>query len=118
MATLSLLLCTSVGSGATPPRAGVHGERHKIICVEATRFKFSPPTITLKTGERVTLRLVSKDVKHGLRIPELGLDIAAPAGGAADVAIVPVKTGVFLGSCSVFCGTGHHSMALTVEVRP
>ena len=115
MGWISLLLSTSVGLRAIGPESGFH---ERVVRIEASRFEFTPNNIILKRGERVRLRLTGNDVKHGLRIPELGIDIVIPAGKAADLVLAPAKTGTFVGKCSVFCGADHKAMALTVEVRP
>ena len=37
-------------------------------------------------------------------------------GGTAEIAFTPDKTGTFVGHCSVFCGSGHGEMTLTLHV--
>lgn len=119
MGAISLLLYVSAGITATAPYGSVHRRRHeRIIQIEAKRFEFNPNTIVVKRGERVRLRLIgADDAKHGLRIPDLGVDTEIAAGQSADVVIEPAKTGTFAGTCSVYCGAGHKSMAITVEVH-
>ncbi len=86
------------------------------IEVIAKRFAFEPAEITLKKGQPVILVLDSKDAAHGLRFRELNLDVKARAGGTAEVQFTPDKTGDFTGHCSVFCGSGHGGMVLTLHV--
>lgn len=86
------------------------------IEVVANRFSFSPGEIVLKRGEPVILVLRSADVAHGLRFRELNLDVKVGKGGTAEVQFTPDKTGDFVGHCSVFCGSGHGSMTLTLRV--
>lgn len=86
------------------------------IEISAKRFSFEPAEITLKQGEPIDLVLTSVDVAHGLRIRELGLDVKAKKGQTAEVNFTPGKVGTFVGRCSVFCGSGHGSMKLTVHV--
>lgn len=91
---------------------------HRVEVV-ARRFSFTPSEITVKKGEPVLLVLESKDVGHGLRLRELKVDLKTPKnGGTAQVQFTPQLTGDFVGHCSVFCGTGHGSMALTLHVVP
>lgn len=82
----------------------------------AKRFVFEPAEITLKRGQAVDLVLTSKDVSHGLRVRELGVDLKVSKGGTSEVHFTPNKTGVFVAHCSVFCGSGHGSMKLTLHV--
>ncbi len=86
------------------------------IEVTAKRFEFEPGEITLKKGQPVVLVLNSKDAAHGLRFRELNVDIKVGANGTKEVQFTPDKIGDFIGHCSVFCGSGHGSMTLTLHV--
>lgn len=86
------------------------------IEIVAKRFAFTPSVITLKEGVPVVLVLTSKDVSHGLKFKELGLNIKAKKGTTSRATFTPEKTGTFVGECSVFCGSGHGSMKLTLHV--
>jgi cytochrome c oxidase subunit 2 len=46
----------------------------------------------------------------------LNLDLKAGKGQTTQATITPDKTGDFVGHCSVFCGTGHGKMTLTIHV--
>jgi cytochrome c oxidase subunit 2 len=86
------------------------------IEVAAKRFAFEPATIELQKGVPVILVLKSVDVPHGLRFRELNVDVKAPKGGSGEVQFTPDKDGDFVGHCSVFCGSGHGSMSMTIHV--
>lgn len=86
------------------------------IEVTAKRFAFDPGELTLKKGEPVTLVLKSADVAHGIRIKQLGIEVKVGKGQTSELAFTPDKTGTFVGHCSVFCGSGHGGMTLTVHV--
>lgn len=86
------------------------------VQVTAQRFSFSPAELTLKRGTPVTLVLISRDVAHGLRFRELGFEIKVDKGKVAEKTFTPEKIGDFVGHCSVFCGSGHGSMMLTLHV--
>jgi cytochrome c oxidase subunit 2 len=86
------------------------------IEVTAKRFDFTPGEITLKKGEPVVLVLKSADVAHGVRFRELNVTVNAGKGQTSEVTFTPDKVGTFVGHCSVFCGSGHGSMALTLHV--
>jgi cytochrome c oxidase subunit 2 len=86
------------------------------IEVTAKRFNFTPGEITLKKGEPVVLVLKSADVPHGIRFKELGVEGKVGKGGTTEIAFTPDKTGTFVGHCSVFCGSGHGGMTLTLHV--
>jgi cytochrome c oxidase subunit 2 len=86
------------------------------IEVIAKRFSFTPGDITLKRGEPVILVLKSIDVRHGIRFKELGIETKVAKGQSSQLAFTPDRTGTFTSHCSVFCGSGHGAMALTLHV--
>jgi cytochrome c oxidase subunit 2 len=102
--------------------AGMHSapvkaqDEVKRVEVVAKRFSFEPATLTLKKGEPVVLVLKSADEAHGLRFRELNLDVRVGKGGTSEVRFTPDKAGDFVGHCSVFCGSGHGAMMLTLHV--
>lgn len=86
------------------------------IEVTAKRFTFTPGEITLKKGVPVVLVLTSADVDHGLKFKELNVNVKAKKGQTSEVNFTPDRVGTFVGQCSVFCGSGHGSMKLTLHV--
>jgi cytochrome c oxidase subunit 2 len=86
------------------------------IEITAHRFEFAPAEITLKKDEPVMIVLNSADVAHGLRFRDLNLDLKADKGQTSELPFTPTKTGDFVGKCSVFCGSGHGRMKLTLHV--
>jgi len=111
-ATSTILLC---GSALFNQSGGTQVAPRQIE-VMVSRFTFSPAEITVKKSHPVVLLLKSSDVAHGLRFRELNLDARIPQGGTAEMRFTPDKTGDFVGHCSVFCGSGHGEMALTLHV--
>lgn len=90
----------------------------RVIAIHAKRYAFVPSEITLHKGQTANLLLVSDDVPHGLAVKELGIHADLVHGSPVKVAVTPLETGDFDGTCSRFCGSGHRSMALTVHVVP
>jgi cytochrome c oxidase subunit 2 len=86
------------------------------IEIAARRFSYDPSNITVKKGQPVVLVIKSLDVAHGLRFRELNLNAKVDKGGTAEMQFTPDKTGDFVGHCSVFCGSGHGEMTLTLHV--
>jgi cytochrome c oxidase subunit 2 len=86
------------------------------IEVSVKRFEYSPAEIALKKGEPVVLVLTTEDVAHGLKFKELNLNSKFEKGKPSELAFTPDKAGDFVGHCSVFCGSGHGSMTLTLHV--
>jgi cytochrome c oxidase subunit II len=114
--TRLLLLTAALLAVAGPAHVVFAQAAPQRIEITAKRFSFTPGEITLKKGQPVVLVLKSMDVGHGLRIRDLGVDMKVKAGQTAEVTITPDKVGDFVGHCSVFCGSGHGSMAITLHV--
>ena len=114
---LLLVLCVALTVGGILSTHFVRAqEAPKRIEVVAKRFEFQPAEITVKKGQPLVLVLKSEDVAHGLRFRELNVDVKVAKGGTAEVQFTPDRTGDFVGHCSVFCGSGHGSMMLTLHV--
>jgi cytochrome c oxidase subunit 2 len=88
----------------------------KRIDVSVKKFGYAPAEITLKKGEPVVLVLTTEDVTHGLKFKELNLNTRIEKGKPSELAFTPDSAGDFVGHCSVFCGSGHGSMTLTLHV--
>jgi cytochrome c oxidase subunit II len=91
-------------------------EAPKKIDVSVKKFGYEPAEITLKKGQPVVLELTTQDVAHGLKFKELNLNTKIEKGKTAELAFTPSQVGDFVGHCSVFCGSGHGSMTLTLHV--
>jgi cytochrome c oxidase subunit II len=88
----------------------------KRIEIHATKYSFTPSEITLKKGQPVILVLTSDDVTHGLKVSELNIKVEVKKGHPEEVPITPTQTGHFVGKCAHFCGKGHGSMTLAIDV--
>jgi cytochrome c oxidase subunit II len=113
---LLVALAGVLSTGAALVRSTPAQDGPKRVEVVSKKFAFEPGEITLKKGQPVILVLKSEDVAHGLRFRELNVDIKVDKGGTGEVKFTPDKTGDFVGHCSVFCGSGHGAMTLTLHV--
>jgi cytochrome c oxidase subunit II len=113
---LRLPIAVAVCLFAIAPALPLHPQGTKRVEIVAKRFTFTPGDVTLKKGEPVVLVLKSEDVDHGLKFSELNVNIKAKKGQSSEVTFTPAKAGNFTGVCSVFCGSGHGSMKLTLHV--
>jgi cytochrome c oxidase subunit 2 len=104
-----------VASGLSSPIARADAAPQRID-ITAKRFAFEPGQITLKKGQPVVLVVKSSDVAHGIRFRELNVEVKVGAHGTSEAHFTPQKTGDFVGHCSVFCGSGHGGMVLTLHV--
>jgi cytochrome c oxidase subunit 2 len=86
------------------------------IEISAKRFEFVPSVITVKKGEPVEIVLTTADVPHGLKFPDFNQQVRIAKGAPSTLRFTPDKAGDFTGACSVFCGSGHGKMKLTLHV--
>jgi cytochrome c oxidase subunit 2 len=82
----------------------------RIIKMTASRYKFEPDTITVKSGEKIRLLVTSADVSHGLIIPDFKVSLVIDAKKTASVEFIADKKGTFHAHCGVYCGPGHSHM--------
>lgn len=80
-------------------------------------FSFTPNTITVPAGSRVTFYVTSADVEHGFSIPETGVNTMVTPGWVSSVSHTFAKRGTYLLVCNEYCGGGHQLMAAKVEVK-
>ena len=89
----------------------------RVVEIHAKRFSFSPDLVTLKRGERVTIRLIGDDRAHGLLVKPLGIDLDAPPNAPHEITIVPAQPGTYAAICDHYCGMGHGGMKMTFIVE-
>jgi cytochrome c oxidase subunit 2 len=115
VSVLAIVLAALLSSAPLRPSIAAESAPRRVEVV-ARRYVFTPSDVNLRRGERVILVLKSVDVPHGVRFRELNVDVKAPKGGQGEVQFTPQITGDFVGHCSVFCGSGHGSMTMTLHV--
>lgn len=112
----SMLLALALTGALSAPLPMCAQSAPRRIDIVAKRFEFTPGEIDLKKGVPVVLALTSQDVAHGLKFKALNLNLKVKKGETSEVTFTPEQTGTFVGQCSVFCGSGHGSMKLTLHV--
>jgi cytochrome c oxidase subunit 2 len=112
----TLFAVLMLGAIAHSPSTLLTQQPARTIDIHARRYKFDPSEITLKKGEPVTLRLISDDVPHSLRVPGLAINLEVSHDHPAEMTITPSSVGDFKGECGRFCGIGHGKMKLTIHV--
>lgn len=111
VASTAILMITILSNQPTAAQAAP-----RRIEVTASKFAFAPGEITLKKNQPVIVVLKSSDAAHGLKFSELNLNAKFDKSKPAEMSFTPDKTGNFVGHCSVFCGSGHGAMTLTLHV--
>jgi cytochrome c oxidase subunit 2 len=86
--------------------------------VEASRFAYSPERIRVNKGDSVTIRLVSRDVGHGLYLDGYDLETVAHPDQEGVLEFIADKPGVFRFRCNLTCGPLHPFMIGQLEVAP
>lgn len=89
----------------------------KTFNVTAKKWEFSPSTITVNEGDVVVMHVTSVDVDHGIAITAFGVNETLKPGVTKTIQFVADKKGTYSFFCSVFCGSGHSSMAGTLIVK-
>lgn len=78
--------------------------------INASTFQFVPGEITVNPGDRVTIKLISHDVVHGLALDSSDFELKAEPGVPAVGTFVADHAGVFRFRCTVTCGNLHPFM--------
>ncbi|MBS3091690.1 cupredoxin domain-containing protein [Candidatus Pacearchaeota archaeon] len=76
----------------------------EMININASRWSYTPDTITVKKDQPVKIIINNQDTTHGISIPELGVM------GIGSVEFTPNKTGTFQFRCPTRCGVDHINM--------
>jgi cytochrome c oxidase subunit 2 len=105
----ALSACGSSGSSDSKgaPTAPSSSDGGSTITITASNFKFEPAEIKVKKGDKVTLKLDSKEGMHGISQPDLNIDLKKTG---ETVTFTADKTGTFVFACNVMCGAGHPNM--------
>ena len=86
------------------------------LTIESGGFYFKPNFIKAKLGQKVTIHIDTKGVRHTFTITELGVDVQTPGGQITDVTFIASQKGSFVFYCAM---AGHRDQGqwgtLTVE---
>jgi len=83
-----------------------------------TQFMFVPRCIAVPQGRRITLRISTPDVIHGILITGTNVNTMVVPGFVSQVHTEIERTGDLLMPCHEYCGLGHSEMWATVQVLP
>ncbi len=82
----------------------------RVIEINVKNWQFDPNVITVKKGEKVTLKIAGTEGTHGFAVPGLGINISVAAGQKVSLTLLTDTTGEFEFFCSIPCGPGHPDM--------
>lgn len=98
------------GMGGRPPNQASKSADAKEIVVEASNYKFTPTSITVKKGEKTRIVLKNTEGSHDFRVDELNISTAIIQGSQEDfVEFTADKAGKYEFYCSV---DGHRQMGM------
>jgi len=80
-------------------------------------FSWTPNRVVIPLGSRVTFYVTSTDVEHGFSVPQTGVNTMVTPGWVSSVSHTFTTPGTFLIVCNEYCGSGHQTMAATIEVK-
>jgi cytochrome c oxidase subunit 2 len=113
-----LLLALAGLAAFLPWRAPANPPVERTVRIEAQDFAFTPGTIGVNPGDRVTIELASGDYVHGLHIEGYDVNLIADPGRPASATFVADRPGTFRLRCSVTCGSLHPFMTGRLRVGP
>jgi heme/copper-type cytochrome/quinol oxidase subunit 2 len=90
----------------------------RLIRLSAGDFAYTPATLSVNPGDRVTLELTSTDYVHGLHLDGYDLNLTADPGQTARLTFTADRPGSFRFRCSVTCGPLHPFMIGKLNVGP
>jgi len=88
------------------------------ITMYVEQFAFVPSRLTVRRGQRVNLKIISKDVTHGVFIDGYGIKKEIIPGRPTVVSFVADKAGKIQIRCAVICGPLHPFMLGEIVVEP
>ena len=87
------------------------------VTMVAEMFYFDPDEVIVTAGRRVTFRVTSPDVIHGLEIVGTNANAMVIPGYVSEFSVTFPEPGEYLMVCHEYCGTLHHEMQGLVIVE-
>ena len=80
-------------------------------------WQWTPQDVTIPAGTEVTIKAVSRDVIHGIRIPETNANVMVIPGQVSEIEVTFDDPGQYSLLCHEYCGIGHQTMFMTINVE-
>jgi plastocyanin len=93
LAVPAVVVLSACGSTGAAPAAGGSGGGGVQVAVDAQNFQFTPSTITVKPGDKVTVTVSNKDAfEHNFSITELSVSQDAAANATQTVSFTATSS--------------------------
>jgi len=79
---------------------------------------FNPAELRVPEGSEVTFVGTSRDVIHGLFLPDVDVNVMLIPGQVTRITTRMPKAGEYPFICHEYCGIAHHTMAGKIIVEP
>jgi cytochrome c oxidase subunit 2 len=112
-AGLLLLLLSACGSNASPGAATQQTAASEEIVIKASNFAFDQQEYHVKQGVPVKISFENVEGTHGVIIQDLHVQL--DSRNTSQV-VTPEHKGEYEINCSIFCGSGHHTMTAKLIV--
>lgn len=80
-------------------------------------WQWAPQEVTIPAGTEVTIKAVSRDVIHGIRIPDTNANVMVIPGQVSEIEVDFDEPGQYSLLCHEYCGIGHQTMFMTINVE-
>ena len=87
------------------------------LVLVAQAWQWTPQEVTVPAGTEVTIKAVSRDVIHGIRIPETNANVMVIPGQVSEIEVDFSDPGQYSLLCHEYCGIGHQTMFMTINVE-
>lgn len=87
------------------------------LVLVAQAWQWTPNEVTVAAGTEVTIQAVSRDVIHGIRIPDTNANVMVIPGQVSKIKVNFDDPGIYSLVCHEYCGLGHQTMYMTINVE-
>ncbi|HYW75829.1 MAG TPA: c-type cytochrome [Gammaproteobacteria bacterium] len=94
------------------------GDHHYRVVMTAQDFSYSPSTIKVPAGSKISFVITSRDVIHGFQVPGALVNLEVIPGRIGRVSHVFTRPGTYNFECNQYCGVGHPYMRGHLTVVP
>lgn len=80
-------------------------------------WAWTPAEVSVPADTDITIKAVSRDVTHGIRIPDTNVNVMVIPGQVSEVEVNFSEPGRYSVICHEYCGLQHHTMGGVIVVE-